>query len=149
ISVAEAEGGPVMVARGGGNSSNRMVIIGFDPFSGPMRYELVTPLLIGNALRWISPESFRDTTVTTQSAGAVSAPLAAGANRENIQVLSESGVRLPFDAHPKSVDFFAGQFSRVRVITGSAERVYSFSLPGMWDAKWAPPANARHGIPQW
>jgi hypothetical protein len=149
ISVAEAEGGPVMVARGGGNSSNRMVVIGFDPFNGPTRYQLVTPLLIGNALRWISPESFRDTSVTTQSAGAVSAPLSAGANHEDIQVLSESGVRLPFNAHAKAVDFFAGEFSRVRVISGSAERVYSFSLPGMWDTKWAPPANARHGIPQW
>jgi hypothetical protein len=149
IPVAEAAGGPVMVARGGSNPSNRMVVIGFDPFSGPMRYQLVTPLLVGNALRWISPESFRDTSVTTQSAGAISAPLAPGADPNNIQVLSESGVRLPFNAHAKSVDFFAGEFSRVRVITGSAERVYSFSLPGMWDAKWAPPANARHGIPQW
>jgi hypothetical protein len=149
IPVAEAGGGPVMVARGGGNSSNRMVLIGFDPFSGPMRYELVTPLLIGDALRWISPESFRDTSVTTESAGAISAPLTAGANRADIQVLSESGRRLPFNAHANSVDFFAGEFSRVRVIGGGAERVYSFSLPGMWDAKWAPPANARHGIPQW
>ena len=149
IPVAEADGGPVMVARGREHSSGPMVVIGFDPFSGPMRYQLVTPLLIGNALRWISPENFRDTSVTTQSAGAVSAPLSAGASGENIQVLSESGERLPFNAHAKSVDFFAGEFSRVRVITGSAERVYSFSLPGMWDAKWVPPANARHGIPQW
>jgi hypothetical protein len=149
IPVAEADGGPVMVARGREHSSGPMVVIGFDPFSGPMRYQLVTPLLIGNALRWISPENFRDTSVTTQSAGAVSAPLSAATGSENIQVVSESGARLPFNAHAKSVDFFAGEFSRVRVITGGAERVYSFSLPGMWDAKWVPPANARHGIPQW
>lgn len=149
IAVAEADGGPVMVARVREHSSGRMVVIGFDPFSGPMRYQLVTPLLIGNALRWISPESFRDTSVTTQSAGAISAPLSAAANRDDIQVLSDAGERLPFNAHAKSIDFFAGEFSRVRVISGSAERVYSFTLPGMWDAKWAPPANARHGIPQW
>jgi hypothetical protein len=49
----------------------------------------------------------------------------------------------------KSVDFFAGEPSRVRVIAGNSERVYSLTLPEMWDVKWTPPANARHGIPAW
>jgi hypothetical protein len=147
INVAEADSGAVMVARGQ-KPGSRMVVIGFDPFSGPMRYELTTPLLLGNALRWISPESFRDTDVTTQSAGAISAPLSGG-DRNDLQVLTDSGARLPFNAHTRSVDFFAGESARVRVISGSAERVYSLTLPEMWDAKWTPPAGARHGIPQW
>ncbi|HWD97386.1 MAG TPA: hypothetical protein VG345_00040, partial [Bryobacteraceae bacterium] len=129
--------------------SSRMVVIGFDPFSGPMRYELATPLLLGNALRWISPESFRDTDVTTQSAGAISAPLSGGGDRNDLQVLTDSGARLPFNVHARSVDFFAGESARIRVISGSAERVYSLTLPEMWDAKWTPAAGARHGIPQW
>jgi hypothetical protein len=148
INVAEADGGPVIVARGQ-TAANRMVVIGFDPFSGPMRYELATPLLLGNALRWISPESFRDTDVTTQSAGAISAPLSSGSDRNDLQVLTDSGARLPFNAHARSVDFFAGESSRVRVISGNAERVYSLTLPEMWDTRWSPPAGARHGIPQW
>jgi hypothetical protein len=138
----------VIVAHGQ-TAANRMVVIGFDPFSGPMRYELATPLLLGNALRWISPESFRDTDVTTQSAGAISAPLSSGSDRNDLQVLTDSGARLPFNAHARSVDFFAGESSRVRVISGNAERVYSLTLPEMWDTRWSPPAGARHGIPQW
>jgi hypothetical protein len=37
----------------------------------------------------------------------------------------------------------------VRVIAGNSERVYSLTLPEMWDVKWAPPATARRGIPAW
>ena len=62
--VAEIEKGPVMVARG------NTVAIGFNPFAGPMRYELSTPILVGNILRWASPDVFRDLDVSTQSAGA-------------------------------------------------------------------------------
>jgi hypothetical protein len=148
INVAEADSGPVMVARGQ-TRATRTVVMGFDPFSGPMRYELATPLLLGNALRWISPEYFRDTDVTTQSAGAISAPLSGGADRNDVEVLTDSGARLPFNAHARSVDFFAGESARVRVLSGSAERVYSLTLPEMWDARWTPPAGARHGIPRW
>jgi hypothetical protein len=37
----------------------------------------------------------------------------------------------------------------VRVIAGNSERVYSLTLPEMWDVKWTPPANVRRGIPAW
>ncbi len=147
IRLAESDSGPIVVARD--SSAGRMVAIGFDPFAGAMRYQLTTPLLIGNALRWIAPRSFRDTDVTTESAGAISAPLPASAGSSGVQVLSESGSVLPFDVHARSVDFFAGESSRVRVISGGAERVYSLTLPEMWDAKWAAPPGALHGIPRW
>jgi len=47
------------------------------------------------------------------------------------------------------VEFFAGDASRVRVIAGNNERVYSLTLPEMWDVKWTPPATVRHGVPAW
>jgi hypothetical protein len=47
------------------------------------------------------------------------------------------------------VQFFAGEPARVRVIAGNSERVYSLTLPEMWDSKWTPPSNVRHGIPAW
>jgi hypothetical protein len=49
----------------------------------------------------------------------------------------------------KSVEFFEGESARVRVIAGNSERVYSLTLPEMWDVKWTPPANVRRGIPAW
>jgi hypothetical protein len=43
--------------------------------------------------------------------------------------------------------FFAGDPSRVRVVSGNTERVYSLTLPEMWDVKWTPPAGVKRGIP--
>ena len=55
IKVAEVEAGPVIVARPG---KTRTVVMGFHPAASAMRYELSTPLLFANALRWMEPEIF-------------------------------------------------------------------------------------------
>jgi hypothetical protein len=87
--------------------------------------------------------------VGTQSAGAIATPVQ-GRDRESaVEVLTDNGSRLPFNVRDRSIEFFAGQSSRVRVISGNSERVFSLTLPEMWDVKWAPPANVRHGIPAW
>ena len=93
------------------------------------------------------PDVFRDVDVGTQSARR--RIHAASRVRPRVQVLTDAGVNLPFNVRDKSVEFFAGESSRVRVIAGNSERVYSLTLPEMWDVKWTPPANARHGIPAW
>jgi hypothetical protein len=149
--LAEIDKGPIMLAsvsQDGKNpdGKNRTVIMGFDPFEGAMRYELATPLLLANILRWAAPDVFRDVDVGTQSAGAVSMPLV---GKPQVRVLTDSGVNLPYNVRDKSVDFFAGQSARVRVIAGNSERVYSLTLPEMWDVKWTAPASARRGIPAW
>jgi hypothetical protein len=148
IRLAAVKEGPIMVANVSADGKSRSVVMGFDPFAGAMRYELTTPLLLANVLRWVAPDVFRDVDVGTQSAGAVAMPFA---NRDGaaVQVLTDSGANLPFNVRDKSVEFFAGEAERVRVITGNSERVYSLTLPEMWDVKWTAPANARHGIPAW
>jgi hypothetical protein len=95
----------------------------------------------------VAPDVFRDVDVGTQSAGAVAMPFVA--DKGTIQVLTDSGASLPFNVRDKSVEFFAGESARVRVIAGNSERVYSLTLPEMWDVKWTPPADARRGIPAW
>jgi len=56
IKIAEVESGPVIVARPG---QPKTVVVGFHPARSAMRYELSTPLLFANMLRWIAPEIFR------------------------------------------------------------------------------------------
>ncbi len=146
IRLAEVNGGPIMVANVSSDGKSRTVVMGFDPFTGAMRYELTTPLLLANVLRWIAPDVFRDVDVGTQSAGAVSTPFT---SEGTVQVLTDSGTSLPYNVRDKAVEFFAGESARVRVIAGNSERVYSLTLPEMWDVKWTPPANVRHGIPAW
>ncbi len=138
--------GPIMLTNTAADGKGRNVVMGFDPFDGAMRYELATPLLLANVLRWAAPDVFRDVDVGTQSAGAVSMPVAGNVP---VQVLTDAGVNLPFNVRDKSVEFFAGDPARVRVIAGNSERVYSLTLPEMWDVKWTPPAGIRRGIPAW
>ncbi len=147
IRVAEVEKGPVMIARESDKGRTRMVVMGFDPFAGAMRYELATPLLLANVLRWVAPDVFREVDVGAQSAGPVSMPVSS--NNSDVKVITDNGTSLPFNVRDRSVQFFAGESSRVRVISGNAERVYSLTLPELWDVKWTPPANVRHGIPSW
>jgi len=137
-----------MIARTADNGS-RIVVMGFDPFSGAMRYELATPLLLANILRWVAPGIFRDLDVGTQSAGAVASPFPAQTDRNSVQVITDAGRTLPFNIRDRTVQFFAGEAARVRVIAGNSERVYSLTLPELGEVKWTPPLSARHGIPAW
>jgi hypothetical protein len=145
--VATSDQGPVMVAHESPDAKTRSVLIGFDPFSGGMRFELATPLLLANVLRWVAPDVFRDVDVGAQSAGPVAMPLAN--DNKDVQVLTDAGNSLPFDVRDRAVQFFAGKAERVRVIAGNSERVYSLTLPELWDLKWTPPASARRGLPSW
>jgi hypothetical protein len=147
LRVAEITRGPVLVAEDDGK--NRMVAIGFNPFAGSMRYELTTPLLLANILRWMAPAVFRDVDVGTQSAGAVSAPFSGTVDRNSVQVLTDAGKVLPFNVRDRAVQFFVGEPARARVIAGNTELVFSLTLPEMWDAQWTPPSSARKGIPAW
>jgi hypothetical protein len=147
IRVAEIDKGPIMIARESDGGKTRMVVMGFDPFTGAMRYELATPLLLANVLRWVAPDVFREVDVGAQSAGPVSMPVAS--DKGEVKVITDNGTSLPFNVRDRSVQFFAGESERVRVISGNAERVYSLTLPELWDVKWTPPANVRHGIPSW
>jgi hypothetical protein len=148
IRLAEVNKGPVMVASISPDGKSRSVVMGFDPFAGAMRNELTTPLLLANVLRWVAPDVFRVLDVGTQSAGAVAMPVAAD-DKTAVRVLTDAGADLPYNVRDRSVQFFAGESSRVRVIAGNSERVYSLTLPEMWDVKWTPPANVRRGIPAW
>ena len=50
---------PLIVARAASANSPKIVVIGFQPLRASMKYELATPLLIANILRWMAPETFR------------------------------------------------------------------------------------------
>ncbi len=101
------------MARTSGDGKSRMVVIGFNPFAGSMRYELTTPLLLGNILRWMEPGVFRDVDVATQSTGAVSSPIAPATDKNSVQVLTDNGTVLPFNIRDRAVQFFAGEQARV------------------------------------
>lgn len=142
LKVAEVDGGPIVVAR---PASPKLVVVGFQP--GAMRYELATPLLFANILRWMEPDTFVEKQVNTQPVGTVNVSVARGTDPSTIRVLGPDGAAIPFTVEGNSVHFFSGTPGTVRVLEGSRESIYSLSLPELADGKWTVPDDARKGLP--
>jgi len=141
--VAETTQGPVVVERPG---NVKMVALGFDPVRSAMKYNLATPLLMANILRWLTPEVFRRSDVQAGTVGTVTVALENGFNPAAIKVLGHDQSPLPFTIERNKLRFFSGAPGNVRVITGDRETVYSLTLPDVGDVAWSPPANAARGV---
>ena len=143
--IGEVEAGPVIVARDG---KPKIVVLGFHPALSGMRYELATPLLFGNLLRWVSPDIFRRSEISGGSVGTVKVLLDQDTLARDIKVTAENGTALPFTVRDRALHFFSGEPGSVRVLAGDREFVYSLTLPQLGYAKWEPPADARRTIPR-
>jgi hypothetical protein len=145
IPVAESAEGPLVIARPG---SPKVAAIGFHPARSSMKYELATPLLIANILRWMAPETFRRWEVQAGTVGTVNLALENGTDPASVRVLDENQRPLPFTIAGNTLRFFSGAPGTVRVLMGDRELVYSLTLPDVADAMWQPPPNARRGVPR-
>jgi hypothetical protein len=145
--IGMVDAGPVIVARDG---KPKIVVLGFHPARSAMRYELATPLLFANLLRWVSPDLFQRLEISGGSVGTVRLAMDSagrGADASKVKVLGEDGKPLPFTMRDNSIDFFAGAPGAVRVDAGGREYMYSLTLPELSDSKWKPPAAVMRGIP--
>jgi hypothetical protein len=144
LKVAEVDSGPIIVARPG---TAKTLVFGFHPALTSMRYELATPLLFANSLRWFAPDVFRSKELSTQPVGTVNVALENGVDPSALRVVREDGTPVPFTVEGKSLHFYSGNPGIVRVVNGDRESIYSLSLPEMGDAKWKAPADAKKGLP--
>lgn len=145
IAVAESAEGPLIVARPG---PAKIVVLGFHPVKSSMKYELATPLLIANTLRWIAPDVFRSREVQAGTVGTVTVPVEKGTDASAVRVVTEDGRPLPFTIEDNVLRFFSGAPGTVRVLTGSRELVYSLTLPDVGESLWKAPGSVRRGIPR-
>ena len=142
--IGEVQQGPVIVTRPG---KPRIVVLGFHPALSALRYELATPLLFANLLRWVSPEIFRRSEIAGGSVGTVKLVLDQGPSAQDVKVTAEDGSPVPFTMRDRALNFFSGARGSVRVAAGDHDYIYSLTLPQLWDSKWDPPADAAKGIP--
>ncbi len=142
--VASTTAGPVIVARDG---AIKNVAIGFHPAQGSMKYELATPLLMANVLKWMIPSAYRRFELQAGSVGTTSVPVEANVNPAEVHVVDESNRQLPYSIEGDTLRFFSGAPGTVRVQTGDRELVYSLTLPALADGTWTKPASALNGIP--
>ena len=143
IAIVEAEAGPLIVARPG---KPKTVVLGFHPVRSGMKYELTTPLLFANILRWMAPDIFRSWELTAGTVGTVDVQLESEADPSSMRVVTEDGKPVPFTVQGRTLRFFAGTPGIVRVLTGDRELVYSMTLPQPGDVIWKP-NNAKRGLP--
>ncbi len=143
IVVARSDAGPVIVAR---SESPKMVVLGFHPVRSGMRYQLTTPLLFANIVRWMAPDAFRTWELTAGTVGTVDVDLESEIDPNSIRVQTEEGRPLPFTVQGKALRFFTGAPGVVRVLTGDRELVYSLTLPQPGDTVWKP-SNVKLGLP--
>jgi hypothetical protein len=143
IVVARADAGPVIVARPG---NAKIVVLGFHPVRAGMKYQLTTPLLFANMIRWMAPDAFRSWELTAGSVGTVDVELESESDPNSIRVQTEDGEPLPFTLDGKRLRFFTAAPGVVRVLTGDRELVYSLTLPQPGDTIWKP-SNVKLGLP--
>ena len=149
IVVAESSAGPLVVARAPKiEGGPKLAVLGFHPGRASMKYQLATPLLAANILKWMAPETFRSREVQAGTVGTVSIPVGKDADPSSIRVLDEDQRPLPFTLKDGALQFFSGAPGAVSVLAGDRETVYSLTLPDVAEAVWRPPANVRRGIPR-
>ncbi len=142
IVIAESDRGPLAVARDG---EPKVVVLGFDPMRSRMRFDLATPLLFANILRWMHPDAFRRWELNASNVGDVT--IETESETGEVRVADASGRPLPFTRQARSVRFFVGSPGTVRVSTGDSETVQSLVLPELAETAWKPPKEAKLGLP--
>jgi hypothetical protein len=145
--VASIAEGPVVVARSGNNKFPKRAVVGFDPLSGPMRFEVTTPLLFANLLRWLSPEAFRSFDITAGRVGTATVSLDKSEKVSNLHVTDERGFAVPFTVHDQSLELFASRPSIVRIVSEDHDRVLSLTLPDIAETQWKPGNDISTGVP--
>jgi hypothetical protein len=136
--VASVAAGPVVVARAATASRPKMAVVGFDPLSPELKYEITTPLLFANLLHWLSPESFRTLELSAASVGGASVTLDPSEHVEHIRVTDAQGTPIPFTVRSHALQFFASRPTIAHIVSDDRERVLSLTLPDVAEKEWSP-----------
>ncbi|MBL8226852.1 MAG: BatA and WFA domain-containing protein [Bryobacterales bacterium] len=143
IPIAEVDGGQAILAR---NGAVKTAVLGFHPMRSALRYELATPLLFANLLKWMSPGVFHRVEMEAGSIGTVNIALNRDYEAAAVTVVADEQAALPFTLRDRNLRFFSGAPGVVRVSLGDREVVHSLSLPDVAEGRWEPPKTVRSGF---
>ncbi len=144
--VASAAEGPIIVARPQRHDSPQLAAIGFDPFSGELRFRVTTPLLLANLLRWLRPEGFQRWEISARQVGAAALALERDEDPGTLQIQDEHGLAVPFTVRNHTLQLFVSRPSVIRISSEHQQRVLSLTLPDVAAYPWKVSASVE-GIP--
>jgi hypothetical protein len=147
IAVASVAEGPIVVARPATENRAKLAVIGFDPLDRELKFEVTTPLLFANLLRWLAPEAFRTLDITAGRVGGATVTLDPSEHAERIHVSDQRRLVVPFTVRDQSLQLFASRPSIVRVVSDDRERILSLTLPDVAEFRWKPPVQTAQGFP--
>ena len=145
--VATVEAGPVVVARPASAAAPKLAVIGFDPLAGELKFEVTTPLLFANLLRWLAPEALRTVELSAGRVGTATVPLDIRDRPEQIRVIDEKGFAVPFSVHAHSLQLFVSNPGVIRAFSEDREHILSLTLPDVAEYEWKPPATIARDLP--
>ena len=149
IPVANTAGGPIVIARDGSAFHKpRLGIIGFDPLAGQMKFEVTTPILFANFLRWLAPEAFRNLDLSAGSVGAATLTLDPNERTDQMRVVDDKGLSLPFSVRAGLLELYTPGPAVLHVYSTDRERILSLTLPQVAETLWPLPATASEGLPR-
>jgi hypothetical protein len=145
--VATVSQGPVVVVRPESGAHKKLALVGFDPLSDSLRFQVTTPLLFADLLRWLSPEAFRTVEATSDHVGLLTVSLDQGERAEHLKVTDGRDVAVPFTLHDRSLQLFTTKPGEVRISSGDRDRIFSLTLPEVAEFSWPAPRAAATGLP--
>jgi hypothetical protein len=148
IPVANVSEGPIVVARPASTARPKLAVIGFDPLEGDMKFQVTTPLLFANLLRWLSPEAVRSVEVSAGRVGATNVAVDASDRPNEIQVSTDKGDAIPFTIGDGTLQLFTAEPRIVRISSNDRERLLSLTLPQIAEQTWNPSAASASGVPR-
>ena len=146
IPVANVSEGPIVVARPASATRPKLAVIGFDPLEGDMRFQVTTPLLFANLLRWLSPDAVRSIEVSAGRVGATNVAVDPNERPDEMQVSTDRGDAIPFTIRDGMLELFTAEPTMVRITSYDRERVLSLTLPQVAEHDWSPPAGSVLGM---
>jgi len=136
--------GPVAV--GHEEHSAKFAAVGFDPFSGDLRFQSATPVLFSSLMRWLSPESMRASAVATGFAGETTIPLPF--EKEGVSgVDDENGAAVPFNVQGRLLQVSANSPSQLAVHFLHGGSILLPVLADVAEEVWTPTGGSATGLP--
>jgi hypothetical protein len=136
--VLSVSDGPVVVVRASRDGHPRRAILGFDPTNDSVRFEISTPLLFINVVRWLAAQTLAPTQIAIGHAGAGAIDLGEGESLDDVQVSESSAGTAPFLVRNRQVQFFAAQPAVVRYSNQGRKEEVRMSLPDIAESVWRP-----------